>query len=100
MGTPSYWYRLLLTLILAGGFFVTVEEGLAKKSILDTISQICSANEDADDEALSLDGPGAEITLTEFTAETAGIVPRIASKSLKANPPKLFLLYNQWKLHC
>lgn len=100
MGTPSYWYRLLLTLILAGGFFVMVEEGLAKKSILDTISQICSANEDTDDETFSLDGPGAEITISDIHLESSGIVFRIAPKSPRANPPKLFLLYNQWKLHC
>ena len=100
MGTPSYWYRLLLTLILAGGFFITVEEGLAKKSIADTISQICSVGEDSDDEAASLDGLAAEISFTGVTPETAGKVPGIAPKSPTANSRKLFLLYKQWKLHC
>jgi hypothetical protein len=100
MGTPSYWYRLLLTLILAGGFFITVEEGLAKKSILDTISQICSTGEDSDDEVFSLDGSGAEITLSDLHAEPTGNVPGIEPKSPTANSRKLFLLYKQWKLHC
>lgn len=100
MGTPSYWYRILLTLILAGGFFVTIEEGLPKKSIADTINQICAGSEDADDESFALDGPGSDLTLTGISCEHSASVSGIEPKTPSANPRKLFLLYKQWKLHC
>jgi hypothetical protein len=100
MGTPSYWYRILLTLILAGGFFVTVEEGLAKKSIADTISQICAVSEDVDDESFTLDGPDTDVTLAGISFDLSNTESGIESKTPSANPRKLFLLYQQWKLHC
>lgn len=100
MGASSYWYRLLLTLILAGGIFVTVEEGMAKKSFVDTLSQICSVNEDTDDEEFSLAGPGTAIELSSQPVEPSIMVHGIAPKSPTANPQKLFILYKQWKLHC
>ncbi|MGB4772049.1 MAG: hypothetical protein WBP58_11340 [Chitinophagaceae bacterium] len=100
MGTPSNWYRILLTLILAGGFFITVEEGLAKKSIADSINQICAGSEDADDETFTLDGPDTDITLTGDSFELSDSASGIEPKTPSANPRKLFLLYQQWKLHC
>ena len=100
MGTPFYWYRLLLTLILAGGFFVTVEEGVAKKSIADTVSQICAFSEDVDDESFILDGQDPDLTLGGLFIEISDIATGIGPKTPSTNPRKLFLLYQQWKLHC
>ena len=96
----SMLYRILLTVVLTAGFFVYIGEGMSKKYFSETLSEISSVSEDADDEMFPMDAVPAQDPSILYASSFIDAHKGDAGDAPVVNSPKLFLLYQQWKLHC